>query len=174
MVVDYFTKWVEVEALANIRNVNVKKFVWRNIVIRFGVLESLVYDNGLKFDSKTFRKFYSDLGIKNRYSTPAYPQSNGHAKATNKAIVSGLKKRLDETKGMWAEELPNVLWAYQTILRRSMGETPFFLMYGTETVIPAKISLCSARVLGFASTKNEELMVKQLDSLEECRELATI
>lgn len=64
MVVDYFTKWVEVEALANIRNVNVKKFVWRNIVIRFGVLESLVYDNGLKFDSKTFRKFYSDLGIK--------------------------------------------------------------------------------------------------------------
>lgn len=75
---------------------------------------------------------------------------------------------------MWAEELPNVLWAYQTILRRSMGETPFFLMYGTETVIPAKISLCSARVLGFASTKNEELMVKQLDSLEECRELATI
>ena len=55
-----------------------------------------------------------------------------------------------------------------------MGETPFFLTYGTETVIPAKISLCSAQVLGFASTKNEELMVKQLDSLEECRELATI
>ena len=157
---DYFTKWVEVEALANIRNVNVKKFVWRNIVIRFGVPESLVFDNGLQFDSKTFRKFYSDLSIKNMYSTSAYPQSNGHAKATNKAIVNGLKKRLDETKGMWAEELPNVLRAYRAILRRSMGETPFFLTHGTEIVIPAKISLCSARVLGFASTKNEELMVK--------------
>ena len=47
MAVDYFTKWAEVEALANIRDINVKKFVWRNIVMRFGVPESLVFDNGL-------------------------------------------------------------------------------------------------------------------------------
>ena len=44
--VDYFTKWVEAEALANIQ-VDVKKFVWRNIVTRFGVLESLVSNNRL-------------------------------------------------------------------------------------------------------------------------------
>ena len=69
-------------------------------MIRFGVPESLVSDNELQFDSKTFCKFYSDLGIKNRYLTLAYPQSNGHAEATNKAIVNGLKKRLDETKGI--------------------------------------------------------------------------
>ena len=70
---DYFTKWVEAEALANIRDVDVKEFVWRNIVTRFGVLKSLVSDNGLQFDSKVFHKFCNDLGIKNRYSTPAYP-----------------------------------------------------------------------------------------------------
>ena len=51
---DYFTKWVEAEALANIRDVDVKKFVWRNIVTRFRVPESLVSNNGLQFDSKTF------------------------------------------------------------------------------------------------------------------------
>ena len=34
---DYFTKWVEAEPLANIRDVDVKKFIWRNIVTRFGV-----------------------------------------------------------------------------------------------------------------------------------------
>ena len=44
---DYFTKWVEAEALVNIQDVDVKKFVWRNIVTRFGVPESLVSDNGL-------------------------------------------------------------------------------------------------------------------------------
>ena len=97
---DYFTKWAEAEALANIRDVDTKKFVWRNIVTNFGVPESLVSDNGLQFDSETFYKFCSDLGIKNRYSTLAYPQSNGQAKATNKAIVNGLKKRLEGTKGM--------------------------------------------------------------------------
>ena len=62
---DYFTKWVEAEALANIRDVDVKKFVLRNIVTRFEVPESLVSNNGSQFDSKAFRKFYSDLGIKN-------------------------------------------------------------------------------------------------------------
>ena len=73
MVVDYFTKWVEAEALANIQDVDVKKFVWKNIVMRFGVPNTLIFDNGLQFDSRAFREFCSDLGIKNRYSTPAYP-----------------------------------------------------------------------------------------------------
>ena len=45
--VDYFTKWVEAEALANIRDVDVKKFMWRNIITRFGVPDSLISDNGL-------------------------------------------------------------------------------------------------------------------------------
>ena len=70
---DYFTKWAEAEALVNIRDVDVKKFEWKNIVTRFGVLASLISDNGLQFDSKAFQTFCSDLGIKNKYSTPVYP-----------------------------------------------------------------------------------------------------
>ena len=97
----YFTKWVETEPLANIRDVDVKRFIWKNIVTRFGVPYALVSDNGLQFDSKAFRKYYSDLGIKNRYSTLAYPQGNGQVEAVNKVIVSGLKKRLDDAKGRW-------------------------------------------------------------------------
>lgn len=72
------------------RDVDVKKFVWKNIVTRFGVPESLVLDNGLQFDSKAFRKYCNDLAIQNRYSTLAYPQSNGPTEVKNKAIVSGL------------------------------------------------------------------------------------
>ena len=45
--VDYIIKCAEAEALANILDVDVKKFVCRNIITRFGVLESLVFDNGL-------------------------------------------------------------------------------------------------------------------------------
>ena len=87
---------------------------------------TLITKNGLKFDSKAFRRYYCDLGIRNRFSTPAYPQSNEQAEAINKVIVDGLKKRLDEAKGKWMDELPHVLWAYRTTPRRSMSETPFF------------------------------------------------
>ena len=91
---------------------DIKKFVWKNIVTRFGVPNSLISDNGLQFDSRAFCEFCYDLGIKNRYSTLAYPQSNGQAEAVNKTILNGLKKRLAGAKGRWAKELPNVLWAY--------------------------------------------------------------
>ena len=96
---DYFTKWVKPEPLTNIRDVDVKKFVWKSIITRFRVPHTLISDNYLQFDSRAFRKYCSNLGIKNRYSTPAYPQGNGQAEAVNKVIVNGLKKRLDDVKG---------------------------------------------------------------------------
>ena len=64
MAVDYFTKWAEMKALANIRDVDIKKFVWKNIITRFGVPNSLISDNGLHFDSKAFCEFCSELNIK--------------------------------------------------------------------------------------------------------------
>ena len=69
----------------------------------------LISNNSLQFDSKMFRKYCGELGITNRYSTPAYLQGNEQAEAVNKVIVSGLKKRLDDAKGKWVEELPHVL-----------------------------------------------------------------
>ena len=119
---DYFTKWVEAEPLANIRDVDAKRFFWRNIVTRFGVPQTFISDNGLQFNNKAFRRYCCELGIANRYSTPTY--------ASNKVIVNGLKKRLDDAKGRWVEELPNVLWAYRMMPRWSIGETPFAMTYG--------------------------------------------
>ena len=104
-----FTKWVEAEPLVNIQDVDVKKFIWKNIVTSFEIPHSFISDNGLQFDSKSFRRYCCELGITNRYSTPAYPQGNGQAEAVNKVIVSGLKKMLDNAKGRWVEELPHVL-----------------------------------------------------------------
>ena len=102
---NYFTKWVEAEPLANIRDMEAKRFFWKNIVTRFGIPHTLISDNELQFDSKAFRRYCCDLRITNRYSTPAYPQGNGQAEIVNKVIVNGFKKRLDDAKGRWVEEL---------------------------------------------------------------------
>ena len=34
---DYFSKWVEAEAYASIKDKDVTKFVWKNIICRFGI-----------------------------------------------------------------------------------------------------------------------------------------
>ena len=154
---DYFTKWVEAEPLANIRDVDVKRFIWKNIVTRFKVPNVLISDNGLQFDSKAFWKYCSDLGVKNRYSTPAYPQGNGQAEAVNKVIVNGLKKRLDNAKGRWVEELPHVLWTYRTTPRKSTGKIPFSMTYRAEAVIPLENGFPTMRTSAFTSGGNSEL-----------------
>ena len=167
---DYFTKWVEVEPLANIRDVDAKRFIWKNIVTQFGVSHVLISDNGLQFDNKIFRRYCGELGITNRYSTPAYPQGNGQLETVNKVIVSGLKKRLDDAKGKWVEELPHVLWTYRTTPRRSTGEIPFSITYGTEAVIPLEIGFPTSRTSSFNLKDNDEQLIKSLDLIEEKRE----
>ena len=151
-----------------------KRFVWKNIVTRFGVPHALISNNGLQFGSKAFRSYCDELGITNRYSTPAYPQGNGQAEAVNKVIVNGLKKRLDDAKGKWVEELPHVLWTYRTTPRRSTGETPFSMTYGAEVVIPLKTSFPTLRTSSFNPSNNNEHLKKNLDLIEEKRENAMI
>lgn len=62
--------------MADIQDVNVKKYVWKNIVTRLRIPEALISDNIFQFDSKAFRKYCGDLEIKNKYLSPTYPQSN--------------------------------------------------------------------------------------------------
>lgn len=71
----------------------------------------------------------------------AYPQANGQAEVSNKVILDGIKKRLEEAKGKWVEELPSVTWTHRTTKRRLTGETPFALAYGVEAVIPLEVGL---------------------------------
>ena len=81
--IDYFTKCVEAEALATITEKNIRSFVWRFIICRFGIPRVLVSDNGKQFDNDSFRDFCSQLGIRNHYSFPTHPQANGQVEITN-------------------------------------------------------------------------------------------
>ena len=114
------------------------------------------------------------MGIKNRYFTPAYPQGNGQAEVVNKVIVNGLKKRLDDAKGKWVEELPQVLWTYRTTPQKSTGETPFSMTYKAEAVILLETGFPMLRTSMFTSDGNDELLKKGLDLVEERRENAMV
>ena len=74
---DYFSKWVETEAYASIKDKDVTKFVWKNIVCRFRIPQTIIADNDPQFDNSTFKTFCSKIHIKNLYFMPQYPQSNG-------------------------------------------------------------------------------------------------
>jgi hypothetical protein len=139
--IDYFTKWVEAEPLATIIERNVKGFVWKAIIYRFGIPRAFISDNGRQFNNSPFREFYEELGIRNHYLSPGHPQANGQVEVTNRSLLKMIKTQLEGAKGLWPEELPNILWAYRMTARTPIGETPFRLTYGTKAVIPVEIGL---------------------------------
>lgn len=47
--VDYFSKWVEVEAMVKIDEATIQKFLWKNICCRYGILRIIISDNGTQF-----------------------------------------------------------------------------------------------------------------------------
>jgi len=71
--IEYFTKWIEVEPIAQITAYKVQHFVWRNISCRFGVLRHLVCDNSTQFASQQLGKFCTTLGIKQVFDSVEHP-----------------------------------------------------------------------------------------------------
>ena len=67
---NYFNKWIEAEAFASIKGKEVVQFIWKNIVCRFRIPQSIVTNNGPQFDNRVYKNFCSELKIKNLYSTP--------------------------------------------------------------------------------------------------------
>ncbi|XP_057724044.1 uncharacterized protein LOC130940004 [Arachis stenosperma] len=144
-----------------------KEFVKKCVITRFGIPEVVISDNGTQFTDKKFTEFLNGLGIRQRFSSVEHPQTNGQVESANKVILSGLKKRLDNKKGAWADELAAVLWSYRTTEQSSTKETPFRLTYGVDAVIPVEIGEPSPRLL----LKGVEETVEK-DLIDEAREMA--
>ena len=170
--IDYFTKWVEMEALATSRKKNIWNFVWKHNICRYGIPRVLVSDNRKQFDNSAFKDICLELGIKNNYSSPAHPQANGQVEVTNRSLLKIIKTRLKGAKGIWPNELPSVLWAYRKTARTSMGETSFQLAYGSEAVIPKKVGLTSYKMENYDKSKNDEAIRLQLNLVDEVQATA--
>ncbi|GJW99024.1 reverse transcriptase domain-containing protein [Tanacetum coccineum] len=172
--IDYFTKWIEAKAVATITGNQVKKFVWDNIVCRFGLPGEIISDNGKQFRDNPFKDWCEKLCIRQCFASVKHPQANGLVERANRSLGEGIKARLEEKSKDWIEELPHVLWAHRTMIKSSNGETPFSLTYGTEAVIPAEIGMPTLRTAEMDQAKNNEALGINLDLIEERREQAAI
>ncbi|GJY93294.1 reverse transcriptase domain-containing protein [Tanacetum coccineum] len=152
----------------------VKKFVWDNIVCRFGLSGEIVSDNGKQFSDNPLEDWCEKLNITQCFVSVKHPQSNGLVERANRSLGEGIKARLGEGNKNWIEELPHVLWAHRTMIKSSHGDTPFSLTYGTEAVIPAKIGMPTYRIAVVDAVHNDEELRLNLDLLEERHERAAI
>ncbi|GJS15791.1 reverse transcriptase domain-containing protein [Tanacetum coccineum] len=169
--IDYFTKWIEAKPVATITGAQVKKFVWDNIVCRFGLPGEIISDNGKQFRDNPFKDWCEKLCIRQCFASVKYPQANGLVERANRSLGEGIKARLGEKNKNWIEEISHVLWAHRTMIKSSNKETPFSLTYGTKAVIPVKIGMLTMRTAEVDMIKNYEALEINLDLLKEKRDL---
>jgi Integrase zinc binding domain/Integrase core domain len=120
--VEYFTKWVEAEALASITSQAIEKFIWKNIICRFGLPHAIISNNGTQFTSRQTISFFSGLGIHNNFTSVSHPASNRLVEMINRMIINGLRKKVQEKQKDWPDMLEEILWAYLFTPERSKEE----------------------------------------------------
>ena len=111
--VKYVTKWAEAKLVNTCSSEIAAKFIYENIITRFGCPLTLISDQGTHFINKTIKTLTDQFQIKHRQSTAYHPQSNGAIEAFNKTLTRGLTKICNADKDDWDEKIPAVLWAYR-------------------------------------------------------------
>jgi hypothetical protein len=88
-------------------------------------------------------------------------------------VLDTLKKRLHDaanTKGgKWIKELPNALWGLRTQPSKPTGQSPYFLVYGSEAILPADVMWDSPAVEHYGEGISEDSRRVDIDGLEEAR-----
>ena len=98
-------------------------------------------------------KFCEENNINLKHSTPYYPEGNGLAESSNKNIVNSIKKMLFENKRSWDTKLKFALWVDRVTIKKSIGTSPFQLVYGIDVVFPVQLV---SPVIKFMQEINEE------------------
>ena len=131
---DYFTRWVEAAPLRVVNTNQVILFLEFFIITRFGIPDSLVFDNASYFSSIELTQFALEKGKRIRYLANYHPHGNGLAESTNKNLLKILKRTISSHHCDWHTELFDALWADRVTPKAAIGNSPFFLVYGTEAI----------------------------------------
>ncbi|XP_016675348.1 uncharacterized protein [Gossypium hirsutum] len=88
---------------------------------------------------------------------------NGVVEAANKNIKNIIGKIIETYKD-WHEKLPFALYAYLTSVK-TIGATPYSLVYGMEAVLPIEVKIPSLRVLSELKLDEAEWIQSRFDHL---------
>jgi hypothetical protein len=175
--IDKFTKWIEYKPIAKLTPDRLFDFI-SDILHRFGFPNTIITDLGSNFTANQFWEFCENACIEVKYVSVTHPRANGQVERASDMIIEGLKKRLyDENSkkgGKWIHELPHVVWGLRTQPSKATGQAPFFLIYGSEAILPADIMWKSPRVEIYNEGEADEARQLELDSIEEARFTALV
>jgi hypothetical protein len=86
-------------------------------------------------------EIYSLMGIYKVSTTACHPQTDGLVERFHRTLTSMLSKTTQPAGLDWDDRLPYVLFAYRCSEQESIRESPFFMVYGCDPVLPTDEAL---------------------------------
>ena len=163
---DYFTKWIEAIPTRKAGHNVVMSFLTENIFTRFGCPHKLVTDNASAFREKELVDMCDLMGIKLVHSTSYYPQGNGLAESSKKSLIRIVKKLPEDNKKNWDSKLKYALWADKVTTKKSIGNSPFKMVYGADAIFPIQLILPVAKFLQDEQDEEND-MARRMSNLVE-------
>jgi hypothetical protein len=146
----------------------------QEMMFRFGIPNNIITDLGSNFTSSEFFYFYKQRSIQIKYASVSRPRANGQVERANRMILDVLRKNVfDKSEKLarkWIRELPYVVWSLRTQPSRALhGNTPFFMVYGSEAVLPADLIFGAPRLIFKSIAEAETTRLEDVVVLEEER-----
>ena len=142
VVVDHYSRWVECYPLKTQEASEVAKVFVREFVSRFGCPQRIHSDQGGCFVGEVMTITCQLLGIDKSRTTAFHPQSDGICERVNRTVLSMFSKFLEENQhDAWDESLPLLLLGLRSQLHRSLGVSPYCLLFGREPRLPKQLEI---------------------------------
>ena len=137
--IDATTRWPVVAATKDATAQTVAHFIYNNILLHYGAPEELLSDRGASFAGSVMEHYLKLLGTKRTMTSAYHPQTNSMAERYNQTLGAILTKQCRGAVRRWDEFLPEAVFATRMRVHRTVGVTPFELLYGVKPRLPLSI-----------------------------------
>jgi PHD-finger/Integrase core domain len=141
VMIDSFSKQIEVEALPDKTAASTAYAFARNVLCRYGACAEVVSDQGSEFLME-FHQVLKAAFIDHRTTSANHPSANGLAERMVQSIKRALEKYAaleDGVASSWDDYLPHIALGYRVSVQASLGFSPYELLYGTKAILPSSI-----------------------------------
>jgi hypothetical protein len=179
VVVDYFTKWVELFPLQSTKAITIAQLFLDEVICRFGFPIRVITDNGVQFISKIFIQLCNILGIHHQRTPLYHPQSN-LSERINRTLKPILASLAHNDSKSWDTKLAQIAFALRTAPSESTAHSPAFLMFGRHPRQPLDLLLPPPPISDNLPTSDElsdyrkRLLADLLPAYKTARELLDI
>uniref|UniRef100_H3AFS8 Gypsy retrotransposon integrase-like protein 1 n=1 Tax=Latimeria chalumnae TaxID=7897 RepID=H3AFS8_LATCH len=139
VIMDYFTKYVNLYAVPDQRSVTVAKCFFEHYIRQHGMPKSIHMDQGQQFESDLIQDLCHFLGIRKTRTTPCHAQSGGMVERFKRIFKDQLAKHIFQHVNEWDSYLSQLELAYNATPHSSTSHTPFYLVHGRESRLPLNI-----------------------------------